>query len=371
MRRIIYTLAAAALLAACGGEEPPVEASPDVAAGERFAEEHCTACHGLDGGGRTAEIPNLAGQPAAYLEEAMQAYHSGQRRHAALQSLIEECSAEDIRNIAAYFAGLPPVSAVAAGVEPAEAVYDEGRDTAAACARCHGAGGFSETPGVPSLAGQHPIYLIVATQEYASGARDNAEKELMLGGLDDIDIEKMAMYFAAQAPSRRDPPPFGDVAAGEAQAAVCGACHGPRGHSDDPMVPNLAGQEPHYLVAAIRAYRDEDRSHEDMVADKSDDEIEDIAAYYAVQQASPVIEPGAETAAIIAKCERCHGPAAGPNAMAVPSLRGQQRDYLLRVLRQYRDGERGSSMMHKMSASYSDRVLTEIADYYTTHPRSE
>ena len=51
--------------------------------------------------------------------------------------------------------------------------------------------------------------------------------------------------------------------------------------------------------------------------------------------------------------------------MVVPSLKGQQQDYLLRVMQQYRDGERGSSMMHKMSSGYSDQLLQEIAAHYS------
>ncbi|MEJ2402017.1 MAG: hypothetical protein P8Y52_11580, partial [Xanthomonadales bacterium] len=147
--------------------------------------------------------------------------------------------------------------------------------------------------------------------------------------------------------------------------------HGARGVSDDPMVPNLAAQEPHYLVEAITAYRDRERSHEDMMTHKSDAEIEDIAAFYAVQPAGPVVADDARTAEIVAKCDRCHGPTLGESSMVVPVLHGQNAEYLLRVMRQYRDGERGSSTMHKMSAGYSDRILAEIADYYATHPQSK
>jgi cytochrome c553 len=372
MRTTIAILIAGLLVAGCGKDDLPALPEPpiDKAAGERFALEHCTACHGLDGSGRTAEIPNLAGQPADYLEEAMQAYHSGARRHAALQDLIEACTAADIRNIAAYYASLPPVAAAAPEVR-AEPVYAEGREVAEACADCHGANGFSTTAGVPNLAGQHPMYLIMATQEYASGRRDNTEKEAMLSGLDNVDVEKMAMFYAAQSPESRLAPAFGDPVAGEAQTAVCGSCHGARGVSDDPMVPNLAAQEPNYLVQAIRAYRDRNRSHEDMMANKSDAEIEDIAAYYAVQTAGPVAAGGSRVAEIIAKCERCHGQSVGESTMVVPNLRGQNADYLLRVMKQYRDGERGNTMMHKMSAGYSDPVLAEIAEYYATQAQAE
>ena len=240
-----------------------------------------------------------------------------------------------------------------------------------ACIDCHGERGHSMTPDVPNLAGQHPMYLIVATQEYASGERDNAEKEAMLSGLDNVDIEKMAMYFAAQTPEPRDPPPFGDPAAGEAQTALCGGCHGASGVSPDPMVPNLAGQEPHYLVNAIKAYRDGARNHSKMIADKSDAEIENIAAYYAVQAGASPVSDFNGVADVVAKCDRCHGAAVGESTMVVPMLYGQKQEYLLRVMKQYRDEQRGSSMMHKMSAGYSDRVLAEIAEYYATHPQTE
>ena len=156
--------------------------------------------------------------------------------------------------------------------------------------------------------------------------------------------------------------------AGEALTAICGSCHGARGISHDPLVPNLAGQEPTYLVNAITAYRDRERSHEDMVADKSDREIEDIAAFYSVQAAGSLTDTGEELETIVAKCNRCHGRAPGESTLVLPTLNGQKRDYLLRVMKEYRDDERGSSMMHKMSSGYSDELLEQLADWYATHP---
>ena len=355
------------VLAGCSDERDPETVAADTEAGQAFVKAHCTGCHTLEGGGKTDEIPNLAGQPEEYLVEAMNAYRDGTRKHSALKGLISGTSDADVRNIAAYFAGLPPVPAAPAPPPVEDAVYDEGSQIAAACVQCHGERGTSDTPNVPNLAGQHPMYLIVATQEYASGARDNTEKEAMLSGLGNVDIEKMAMYFAAQRPEKRDPPPFGDPLAGEAQTAVCGSCHGTNGVSPDPMVPNLAGQEPNYLVNAIKAYRDHERNHQDMIAYKSDAEIEDIAAYYAVQAGASTVTNGTEVTDIVAKCDRCHGPAVGERTMVVPHLYGQKQDYLLRVMRQYRDERRGNSMMHAMSAGYSDAVLAEIAEYYATH----
>jgi len=367
MKKFLTGIVVLLCLVACAEERESAEPVVDPDAGKSLVENDCSGCHTPEGRGKTAEIPNLAAQPAEYLRDAMHAYRDGRRRHAALQDLIAGFSEADIRNVAGYFASLSPVESMPATAS--DVTYRKGAEVAVVCTVCHGEHGFSTTPGVPSLAGQKPAYLIVATQEYASGDRGHVEKKEMLHGLGHVDIESMAMYFASQAPELREPPPFGDPDAGEPQTAVCGSCHGARGISKDLMVPNLAGQEPTYLVNAIKAYRSNERSHEDMVTDKSDEEIENIAAFYSVQAAGSVTETGEQTDGVIAKCERCHGRAPGESTMVVPVLRGQKQEYLLHVMKQYRDGERGSSMMHKMSSGYSDELLEEIAAYYATHPR--
>jgi cytochrome c553 len=361
---------AALILTACEDESQSTQLSVDVDAGRNLVQAECSNCHGLDGAGRTSEIPNLAAQPAEYLVEAMHAYREGARHHAALQDLFAGLDESQIRNIAAYFAAQPPV-AIEPGSSRIDEAYREGAEFADACVECHGERGFSTTPGVPSLAGQQPAYLIVATQEYADGSRGHVEKQAMLRELDRVDIEKMAMYFAAQAPSPRGAPPFGDPDRGEALSAGCGECHGARGVSHDPLIPSLAGQEPTYLLNAITAYRDHERSHEDMVADRTDAEIEHIAAFYAVQPAGSMTDAGEALESVVAKCERCHGRSAAGSTLVVPALRGQKPDYLLKVMQEYRDEERGSSMMHKMSSSYSDELLRQLANWYASHPAEE
>ena len=76
----------------------------------------------------------------------------------------------------------------------------------------------------------------------------------------------------------------GDAAAGKAKAGLCAACHGPDGLSVNPLWPNLAGQHQAYLAAQIRAYRDGEREEITMqpfVQDLTDQDIEDLAAWYA------------------------------------------------------------------------------------------
>jgi len=76
----------------------------------------------------------------------------------------------------------------------------------------------------------------------------------------------------------------GDVSAGQAKAALCAACHGLAGVSINPLWPSLAGQQAQYLSKQIRHFRDGEREEPTMqpfVQHLSDQDIEDLAAYYA------------------------------------------------------------------------------------------
>ena len=77
-----------------------------------------------------------------------------------------------------------------------------------------------------------------------------------------------------------------DVAAGKAKSMVCSACHGANGISMNPMWPNLAGQKEMYLAKQIKAFRDgvrKDPTMAPMVANLTDDDIANLAAYFAAQ----------------------------------------------------------------------------------------
>ena len=76
----------------------------------------------------------------------------------------------------------------------------------------------------------------------------------------------------------------GDAGAGAAKAALCAACHGQNGLSSNPLWPSLAGQQEQYLAKQIRAFRDGTRTDVSMqpfVANLTDQDVEDLAAYYA------------------------------------------------------------------------------------------
>jgi len=78
----------------------------------------------------------------------------------------------------------------------------------------------------------------------------------------------------------------GNAGAGQTKSATCAACHGPAGISTNPLWPNLAGQNEAYLVKQIKAFKGGERNDPNMnamVAALSDEDIADLAAFYAAQ----------------------------------------------------------------------------------------
>jgi cytochrome c553 len=81
----------------------------DMKVGEAKAKEVCQACHGLDGNNPTPDYPKLGGQRPDYLAKALRDYKSGARKNAIMASFAGTLSAQDITNLAAYYAAQPPV----------------------------------------------------------------------------------------------------------------------------------------------------------------------------------------------------------------------------------------------------------------------
>lgn len=82
----------------------------------------------------------------------------------------------------------------------------------------------------------------------------------------------------------------GDVERGRTKAALCAACHGVAGVSVNPLWPSLAGQQEQYLVKQIKAFRDGEREEITMqpfVANLSDQDVADLAAFYAALSPCP------------------------------------------------------------------------------------
>ena len=98
-----------------------------------------------------------------------------------------------------------------------------------------------------------------------------------------------AVALALLALTSNAPAHAGDVAAGRRKALQCQTCHGLDGLSKLPEAPHLAGQPERYLVKSLEEYRRGSRSNEMMtivVKELSDQDIADLAAYYAAIEIS-------------------------------------------------------------------------------------
>jgi len=180
----------------------------------------------------------------------------------------------------------------------------------------------------------------------------------------------------------------GDPGAGEALTASCAACHGADGNSAAPTFPKLAGQNARYLFKQMQDIRDGARPVPTMVGqvdNLSDQQLADIAAFYAAQsrsgaQADPeLVELGEKVyrAGVaergVAACTACHSPRGEGNAPAgFPSLAGQHPEYIATQLEMYRKGYEDESgrtndgearIMRTTAFGLSDKEIEAVSSY--------
>ena len=252
----------------------------------------------------------------------------------------------------------------------------EGKELAqTSCAACHGTEGISANEGVPNLAGQRPAYLYTELKAYQSGARSSLVMLDKVVFLSDDALVKVAAYYAgldpaqpaaAEAPAYVDP-----VQAGKTAAAACSGCHGEAGVSNTPGTPNLLGLAPQYLVAAMTDYRSGQRKNDTMkamVAALTDDDINHIALFYALQKPARAQTPGSGDAeagkAIAAGCAGCHGDQGVSGNPVTPSLAGQEAGYLAAALTAYKDETRSNETMTGLAKPLDEAGMKNVASYY-------
>ena len=92
------------VLAAVMAAATPLSQAASIEAGKAKVAQVCAACHGPDGTSVSETIPNLAGQRARYIEDQLKALREGTRKNSVMASVARQLSADDISNVAAYFA---------------------------------------------------------------------------------------------------------------------------------------------------------------------------------------------------------------------------------------------------------------------------
>jgi cytochrome c553 len=162
----------------------------------------CTPCHGETGISQTENTPSLEGQPDLYLQWQLVFFRSGSRKSEIMQSMAEQLSNEDVRNLGAYFASLTPPKASAPNDDNPD-LSKKGAEAAAGrrCASCHG-DTFAGTKAVARLAGQREEYLLKALHDYKSNVRVGGGVAAMADvaySLSEEEITALAHYLASLA----------------------------------------------------------------------------------------------------------------------------------------------------------------------------
>jgi len=176
----------------------------------------------------------------------------------------------------------------------------------------------------------------------------------------------------------------GSAEEGQTKAAPCVACHGVNGNSANPQWPSLAGQNGPYVVQQLKAFKSGERQDplmSPMAQPLSEDDIEDLAAYFAAQtptgleaEPSKVAEGqrlyrGGDSTAGVAACIACHGPnGRGMSAAGYPAIRGQHATYVATQLKAYRSGARKTDqdhgqMMRNVANRLTDAQIDAVSSY--------
>ena len=96
----------------CSNEsKPEKQTTADIRAGKTVVDKECKGCHGLNGKGAAPSIPDLAGQRERYMIAALKEYKEGTRVHAALRSVATDLNDDERRDVAGFYASLPPIPA--------------------------------------------------------------------------------------------------------------------------------------------------------------------------------------------------------------------------------------------------------------------
>ncbi|WP_223303938.1 c-type cytochrome [Dokdonella koreensis] len=205
---------ASAAVCASAAAQPPADLRERLAA--------CAACHGERGEGVDGSIyyPHLAGKPAGYLVEQLQAFRDGHRHYWQMVWLAQYMDDAYIAEIAAYYAAQPPhtraADVTAAPLPPAvqaraEHLVRHGDAQAGipACTACHGAALTGLEPAVPALVGLPQDYIVSQIGSWRDGTRRSKAPDCMAGiaaKLAPADIRILAQWLSHQSPGAHDRP---------------------------------------------------------------------------------------------------------------------------------------------------------------------
>ena len=192
VRIFLLAWGAIVLLVGCGHA-----VAADVEAGKALA-EGCAGCHGADGVSQTALTPSLAGEPDEYVQWQLVYFRAGGRKSEVMMPIAQALSNEDIRNLGAYYASLPPPRPDAT----ADALARVGEKVAVQhrCRSCH-SDDYTGFRAAARLAGQREDVLLQALRDFKSGTRianGVASMADVTYELNDADMQALAHFMATR-----------------------------------------------------------------------------------------------------------------------------------------------------------------------------
>jgi cytochrome c553 len=174
--------------------------------------------------------------------------------------------------------------------------------------------------------------------------------------------------FALQA---QDASLKADPVHGKAISYTCLGCHGVQGYKNaypNYSVPELRGQHPEYLLAALKEYKSGERSHFTMhsqAEELSEQDMADIAAYFAGAPLPAGHKPASQVPEVASLCVSCHGADGVGITPLYPTLAGQHADYISRALDEYQKGARKNVIMATFAAHLTSAQMDALADYFS------
>ncbi|MGZ8203942.1 MAG: c-type cytochrome [Burkholderiales bacterium] len=183
------------------GAAPSPAAKPDLERGKQIATTVCAACHGTDGNSALPVNPVLASQHGDYIALQLAAFKSGARPSPIMQGMAAGLSAEDMRNLGAYYESrkaAPNVARDKALAQRGQQIWRGGikATQVPACAGCHGASGMGIPVQYPRLAGQHADLALGWLKAFASGARPHSVMSPVAVKMSEYDMRAVAEYAA-------------------------------------------------------------------------------------------------------------------------------------------------------------------------------
>ena len=205
-----FTLLSLALFAASAAQAS--EATPakgDPAKGQAVASTVCVACHGADGNSPASANPKLAGQIPEYLAKQLHNFQGvggkqPERVNAVMNGMAAALSADDINNVAAWFASQKQVPDTAKNpktVDAGQKLWRAGdlKKGIPACAGCHGPAGAGLPIQYPRLSGQWSDYIEAQLKSFRAGERENDLNKVMRTialKMTDAEIKAVSDYAA-------------------------------------------------------------------------------------------------------------------------------------------------------------------------------